>query len=327
MSRLLRLRCHRTLSGGATQPGSVIFQNERILVTRENPRRRSPAWHRDELILALDLYVRLGGIGSGPLPDKHDPRIVEVSRRISGLPIWTAGDRTSTFRNPSGVALKLANFRAIERVIALETGLPGAEGLPKGMAAYGALDRVVFEDFFGRWGDLRLEAESIFAASGSASVDLVKDSRGHYLLARDAPLDGGGTAEYEAAAGPGGARSRTEARLVEQYAEHLMDRGHSVTGRHYLVEGESRVLRADLFIRDVDVLVEAKASDARHAVRMAIGQLADYRRFEPTEPDAAVLLPKRPIRDLERLLKGLGIGVVWPVKGGFRDTVAGRLVD
>jgi len=290
-------------------------------------RRRSPAWHRDELILALDLYVRLGGVGSGPLPDKHAPEIVEVSRRISALPIWTAGDRASTFRNPSGVALKLANFRAVERVIALEMGLPGAETLPKGMASFGALDRVVFEEFFGRWTDLRLEAESIIATSGRTSVDLVRDPRGQYLLARDAPVDGGGSAEYEAAAGPGGARSRSEARLVEQYADHLRDRGHSVTGRHYLVEGEARVLRADLFIRDTDVLVEAKASDARHAVRMAIGQLADYRRFEPSDPDVAVLLPRRPIPDLQRLLGGLDIGLVWPVRGGFRDTVGGRLVD
>lgn len=290
-------------------------------------RTRSPAWHRDELILALDLYVRLGGIGSGRLPDKHAPEIVEVSRRISGLPIWTAGDRASTFRNPSGVALKLANFRAIERVIALETGMPGADLLPKGMASFGALDRVVVEEFFGRWDDLRLEAESVMAASGLAAVDLVRDARGQYLLARDAPVDGGGSAEYEAAAGPGGARSRSEARLVEEYADHLRARGHSVTGRHYLVEGESRVLRADLFIRDTGILVEAKASDARHAVRMAIGQLSDYRRFEPSDPDVAVLLPRRPIPDLERLLTGLDIGLVWPVRAGFRDTVEGRLVD
>lgn len=296
-------------------------------MARETARIRSPAWHRDELILALDLYVRLGGVGSGPLPDKDAPAIIEVSRTISGLPIWTALDRATTFRNPSGVALKLANFRAIERVLALEMGVPGAEMLPRGMASYGALDRVVFEEFFGRWAELRLEVESIVAAAGRVWVDLVRDARGQYLLARDAPVDGGGSAEYEAAAGPGGARSRSEAHLVSQYAEHLKARGHSVTGRHYLVEGESRVLRADLFIRDADVLVEAKASDARHAVRMAIGQLSDYRRFEPSDPDVAVLLPRRPIPDLQRLLAGLEIGIVWPVRGGFRDTVGGRLVN
>jgi hypothetical protein len=296
-------------------------------MTDEKARRRSPAWHRDELILALDLYVRTGAVGGGALPDRDDPEVVALSRRMSLLPLWAAGERASTFRNPSGVVLKLANFRAIERVAAIERGMPGAAGLPKGMQSFGALDRIVFEEFFGRWDELRIEAASIAAATDIASADLVKDARGRYLLARDAPVDGGGAAEYEAGAGAGGARSRSEARLVEAYAEHLTVRGHTVTGRHYLVEGEARVLRADLFIRDQDVLVEAKASDARHAVRMAIGQLADYRRFEPTEPSLAVLLPKRPIPDLERLLRGLDIGLVWPTKSGFKDTVGGRLVE
>lgn len=327
MSRLRQLRCLRSPSGGAAHRDGNTCERERLPVNRQNPRRRSPAWHRDELILALDLYVRLGAVGSGPLPDKDDPEVIEVSRRISALPIWAAGERATTFRNPNGVGLKLANFRAVERVIALEMGLPGADVLPKGMASFGALDRVVFEEFFGRWTDLRLEAESIAAAVGLASVDLVRDERGQYLLARDAPVDGGGGAEYEAAAGAGGTRTRAEARLVEEYSSHLLERGHTVTGRHYLVEGEARVLRADLFIRDSGVLVEAKASDARHAVRMAIGQLADYRRFEPSDPDVAVLLPRRPIPDLQRLLSGLDIGVVWPVRGGFRDTVGGKLVE
>jgi hypothetical protein len=279
------------------------------------------------LILALDLYIRTGAIGGGSIPDRDAPDVVELSRRMSLLPIWSEGQRASTFRNPSGVVLKLANFRAVERTVAHELRLPGAADLPKGMRSFGALDRIVFEEFFGRWESLRAEAASILAASQHVSADLVKDAKGRYLLARDAPFDGGGAGEYEAGAGAGGIRSRSESQLVESYAGHLVARGHTVTGRHYLVEGEARLLRADLLIRDVDVLVEAKASDARHAVRMAIGQLADYRRFEPTEPDVAVLLPKRPIRDLERLLTGLDIGVVWPVSGGFRDTVGGRLVE
>ena len=290
-------------------------------------RRRSPAWHRDELILALDLYVRVGAIGGGALPDRDHPEVVELSRRISLLPIWSDGERASTFRNPSGVVLKLANFRAVERTVASDRGLPGAGDLPTGMKSFGALDRIVFEEFFGRWDELRVETASIIAASEVSSADIVKDPQGRYLLARDAPFDGGGIGEYEAGAGSGGRRSRFEAALVKSYAEHLIARGHSVTGRHYLVEGEARVLRADLFIRDADVLVEAKASEARHAVRMAIGQLADYRRFEPSVPDVAVLLPKRPIKDLERLLGGLEIGLVWPVRGGFRDTAGGRLVE
>lgn len=100
-----------------------------------------------------------------------------------------------------------------------------------------------------------------------------------------------------------------------------------MTGRHYRTTSESRALRADLMVRDLNVLVEGKATDARHAVRMAIGQLYDYRRFEPTAPDLAVLVPREPARDLRSLLGGLSIGCVWPRGSGFSDSVDGRLVS
>lgn len=169
------------------------------------------------------------------------------------------------------------------------------------------------------------EAQAIWAAAGFAKASIARDERGTYLLARDAPIDGGGLAEYESTAGGGGINVRREAQLVLSYGEFLVHHGHTVSGRHYMVEGESRPLRADLMVKNLNVLVEAKASDARYAVRMAIGQLYDYRRVEPTTPDLAVLVPKEPMRDLRRLLDGLTIGCVWPRGDGFRDSVDGRL--
>lgn len=287
--------------------------------------KRSPAWHRDEVLLALDLYVRAGCLGGGPLPLKDDEAVVDVSRRMNALPIWGASDRADTFRNPAGVALKLGNFRAIERDLAIERGVPGANDLPRGMGSYSALDRIVVEEYLGRWEDVRFEAEAIWAAAGFAKASIARDERGAYLVARDAPIDGGGVPEYETAAGPGGIRTRGEAGLVLTYGEFLAERGHHVSGRHYVAEGESRPLRADLLVKDLNVLVEAKASDARYAIRTAIGQLYDYRRFEPSTPDLAVLVPKEPIRDLRRLLDGLSIGCVWPRGDGFRDSLDGRL--
>jgi hypothetical protein len=287
--------------------------------------RRSPAWHRDEIILALDLYVRGGSLRGGPLPSNTDPAVIDVSRQMNALPIWREAVRAETFRNPAGVALKLANFRAIERVVALDAGLPGASELPTGMKSFSVLDRVVFEEFWGRWQDLQLEAAAIWAAAGGVRTPTGAEDRALYDAARDAPLDGGGVAEYEASAGPGGSRSRGEAELVRVYGEFMVDRGHDVTGRHYRTAAESRPLRADLMVRDLNVLVEAKATDARHAVRMAIGQLHDYRRFEHTAPGLAVLLPREPVRDLTSLLDGLDIGCVWPRGNSFADTVGGRL--
>lgn len=285
--------------------------------------RRSPAWHRDEIILALNLYVQAGCLGGGVLPLKTDQVVIDVSRQMNALPIWGDAVRAETFRNPAGVALKLANLRAIERVIALEAGTPGAEELPVGMQSFSVLDRIVFEEFYGRWQDLRIEAEAIWLAAGGAK--LAWDESALYDAVRDAPLDGGGVAEYEASAGPGGKHSRAEAELVSAYGEFMVERGHEVTGRHYRTAAESRPLRADLLVRDLNVLVEAKATDARHAVRMAIGQLYDYRRFEATAPGLAVLLPREPVRDLAALLGGLDIGCVWARRDDFVDSVDGRL--
>ena len=194
------------------------------------PRSRSPAWHRDEIILALDLFVRSGCLGGGNLPLKTDPEIVELSARINALPIWREADRAATFRNPAGVALKLANFRAIERDVALQQGAPWAEALPKGMASYSALDRVVFEEFMDRFEDLPLEAEAVWAAAGFARASMARDARGAYLVARDAPIDGGGVLSYEAGAGPAGMRQRGEAALVLAYSGFLQQHGHQVSG-------------------------------------------------------------------------------------------------
>jgi 5-methylcytosine-specific restriction enzyme A len=107
---------------------------------------------------------------------KDDAAVVEVSRRMNALPIWGASERADTFRNPAGVALKLANFRAIERDVALQHGLPIAEDLPSGMGSYSRLDRIVFEEYFGRWADVRLESEAIWEAAGFARASIVKTS-------------------------------------------------------------------------------------------------------------------------------------------------------
>jgi hypothetical protein len=59
---------------------------------------------------------------------------------------------------------------------------------------------------------------------------------------------------------------------------------------------------------------------------MAIGQLADYRRFVGKDATSAVLVPERPRHDLLSLLESQGIEAIWPTPHGFEDTTAGRLV-
>src|ERR1700722_11311228 len=70
---------------------------------------RNPTWLRDELILALDLYLR----HRERLPDSDDAEIVELSRTLNSLFGERAND-AALFRNRNGVYMKLANFRAVD---------------------------------------------------------------------------------------------------------------------------------------------------------------------------------------------------------------------
>ena len=69
---------------------------------------RNPPWAEGELILALDLYLR-----SGPL-DGANPAVTDLSRVLNDLTIQSERPDVVRFRNPNGVALKLANFAAID---------------------------------------------------------------------------------------------------------------------------------------------------------------------------------------------------------------------
>lgn len=93
---------------------------------------RNPKWHRDEIILALDLYFRTepGQIHA------RNPDIIELSEILNKLPIHEERPDQVKFRNPNGVGLKLSNFLAID---------PSYDG--KGMESYSKLDKKVFNEF------------------------------------------------------------------------------------------------------------------------------------------------------------------------------------
>lgn len=93
---------------------------------------RNPPWHRDEIILALDLYSRLE---PGQIHAKN-PEIQELSRLLNRLPIFNERLDEVKFRNPNGVGLKLSNF------LALDDSYHG-----KGMQSYSQLDKKVFTEF------------------------------------------------------------------------------------------------------------------------------------------------------------------------------------
>ena len=107
---------------------------------------RNPKWHRDEVILALDLYFQLepGQIHA------RNPKIIELSEILNKLPIHNESPQNNDFRNANGVGLKLSNFLAID---------PEYQG--KGMESFSKLDKEVFDEFHSKKTELSRIAKTI----------------------------------------------------------------------------------------------------------------------------------------------------------------------
>jgi len=123
---------------------------------------RNPVWAADELILALDLYLS----HRPHLPDAGDPGVIQLSNVLNALPIHTVRPDLERFRNPNGVAMKLANFAALDPVF------PG-----KGLDAGGRGDAAVFDRFRDDYVTLGKLADALraMAAAGDAPSTPVED--------------------------------------------------------------------------------------------------------------------------------------------------------
>jgi hypothetical protein len=115
---------------------------------------------------------------------------------------------------------------------------------------------------------------------------------------------------------------RREAQLVQRYRQYLEERGGVVHRHRIRPAGELKPLFSDLFDVRRNVLVEAKGSTTREAVRMAIGQLLDYSRFLNPAPELAVLFPSRPREELVALLQHYKIMVIFASDDDFEEVGA-----
>jgi 5-methylcytosine-specific restriction protein A len=79
----------------------------------------NPGWTRDELILLLDLYVRIDGQAIAPT----NSQVIELSSLLNSLHIHSLSVRDSDFRNPVGIAMKLRNLQRLDPCSAT-AGLP-----------------------------------------------------------------------------------------------------------------------------------------------------------------------------------------------------------
>jgi 5-methylcytosine-specific restriction protein A len=109
---------------------------------------RNPDWVRDEIILAMDLYVRAGRKQLPP----GDEEVVRLSQLLNDLPIHPASLRDDNFRNPAGISMVMGNFLGIDP-------LHDQSGLSRN----NQLQASVWDDFIENPGLLRRTAEAIQA--------------------------------------------------------------------------------------------------------------------------------------------------------------------
>ncbi|WP_156926007.1 hypothetical protein [Glycomyces arizonensis] len=105
---------------------------------------------------------------------------------------------------------------------------------------------------------------------------------------------------------------RREAELVQRFRAFLERHRHEVKRYGISIAGLRSLFPTDVFDRTDGVLYEAKGTASRNAIRLAIGQLFDYRRHIRPEPARlAILLPEAPEKDLQELIESVGISLVY----------------
>ncbi|WP_405659765.1 restriction endonuclease [Streptomyces sp. RK9] len=114
---------------------------------------------------------------------------------------------------------------------------------------------------------------------------------------------------------------RREASLVRDYVEHLRSEGHDVVRHKIIPRGVLKALYTDIYDVTDEVLIEAKGTVHRDAIRLAIGQLFDYRRhIIPSPSGLALLVPSKPEEDLLDLCTSVEIKVIWPEGDGYAQS-------
>lgn len=109
--------------------------------------------------------------------------------------------------------------------------------------------------------------------------------------------------EYEA--------ERRESIMVQKYKRYMEKKGHLVERLRITPKNEAKPMFCDVYVKKLGLLIEAKGSTDRQSIRMAIGQLIDYRRFVSDSTECAVLLPSRPRSDLIDLIESAGMRLIY----------------
>ena len=107
---------------------------------------------------------------------------------------------------------------------------------------------------------------------------------------------------------------------MDQFRKYREKNGQSVLKR-YKIKINSNTYWTDGWCEDEQMLIEAKSSSSRNHLRLAIGQLMDYRRhIKPRPKKLAILVPTKPQEDLIDLILELEIQLIYKEGNTFIST-------
>lgn len=290
----------RRFSGGALTVGRHLISLG-FDVERPSP---PPDWAEEELILALDLYLHSG------IPEDDDPSVVNLSEVLSTLTIHATPPNPPQSRKPDSVRTKLLEFAAID---------PNYDGRVKGRGMWrgGVRNNAVWDRYAADEDALAAAASSI-RESGTPSEEPPAEPTASQITRVE--IEAQHVEQFQVSVPQQVVvADRREQSLVQAYRHHLEDQGHCVTRHRYPLPGDVPPLVCDLVDETDCVLYEAKGDVRRTSVRMAIGQLLDYRRFEPSSTRLAILLPRKPAQDIITLIRSVPASAVWRTEDGFSN--------
>lgn len=117
----------------------------------------NPNWTHDEIVLALDLYLRL----DRNVPSPRSPEIQALSAVLRSMPYHLEAAKQPSFRNPDGVGFKLMNLRQ------LDSG--------RGLSNVSKTDRQVWEKYGSQPATVRNLADAIITGMKTITSEEISE--------------------------------------------------------------------------------------------------------------------------------------------------------
>lgn len=258
--------------------------------------------------------------GDGPSGDQrliggnkslHDHRQAGKAVRLFIADGVVPGKRTKTH-------VYLGEFELDEHLPYTRERSAGADGIDREVYVWRL--RPVGADYLRRDHDVSDLAREDPDQAEAENVDVDDPEAAQQGSSVTVPLEQSSGDSFEVSATAARTAVKREDSLVKRYRKHLEAQQHTVARRKIKPAGQLVSLFTDVYDLTAGELYEAKGTARRDDVRMAIGQLFDYRRRMPAGTTLTVLLPGRPSDDVLDLIHSVGFTCVYESDDGFHRT-------